>query len=135
MADFPPDGIGELLLLPLLLTFFGLLVYFLMRTRDVAKRRVSVWRLLALIPVLVALYVGYKWVGKLFGAIYPWQFFGGGDIFDRTAYRATPMGMKILGGHWAAFGIPAFGLLIALGFEIYDRLKTRRGGVRAQAVG
>ena len=110
-----PESMMDVLLLPLLLTFFGIAA----RIGAVSYMRTYGKRpnhfLLTYIPLGLAMLIGLSWMYKLYQP----------DALSREFYAQSLLGVKgrVQKAHYAAFLIP---LVATIGIALYDR---RQGGV------
>lgn len=120
-ATGSPDSVGQLILMPLLFTFFALAARMSARIywRNFGKRKNHYWYVYPLL--VIALYFGFQRIYPLYNP----------DDFVRTAYAQTITTNKLYYGHYIAFLIP---LVSLLGVIVYD-LRERATVSRIQAQG
>ena len=106
------ESATDLLLLPVLLTFFGALVYGLTLNSGLAKGRLPGSRWVGVGIVVLALLAGFPDTWKMT------------DAFTRDA--TFTLGKKVYFGHYLAGLIPLVSLLACLAFEFSARRRLKR---------
>lgn len=108
-----PDSISDVLLLPLLFTFFALAARISARIywRNFGKRKRHWWYVYPLLAL--AIFFGADWMYKMFNP----------DSLTRMMYLGTLTSRKVLAAHYLSFFIP---LLTTIGIVLYDRLEAKR---------
>lgn len=108
-----PESMNEVLLLPLLFTFFAVAARVAARTywRNFGRRKPHWWYVYPLLAL--ALLFGAKWIYLLFNP----------DSLDRTMYLQTLITRKVRVAHYVAFLLP---LLTTIGIVLYDRAENER---------
>jgi hypothetical protein len=91
----------DLLLMPGMLTAFGVMMFALMTYSERNNRRPNKWKWVAYIPLVLAAWMA--WNNWLWPMINP---------SDGFIYRENIVQRRFIAGHWAAFGIPAASILI-----------------------
>lgn len=106
LADEFPKDMFEVFLWPLLLTMVGFAIFYAGIWLEARHRRTP-WKWAALIPALIALFIGggywYRWVSD---PIYA-------DVVGMGAVK------RMTFAHWFAFLVPLFGLAAALTYNTY----------------
>jgi hypothetical protein len=97
----------DLLILPLLLTFFGALVYGLVIDGNLKRRKLTPSRWVGVALIALALVSGFPATWELT------------DSFKRTSYG--DIGKKMLFAHYGAGLIPLIALLVCLGVDLWSR--------------
>lgn len=105
LPDTVPSSWYDPLLLPVLLTIVGAIVYLFGRNAEFKMQ--SKWKWWALAPFLLGLWTG----------------FGPASYLSDPVYRAAvdEYGKKMLFAHYGAFIVPFVGVLVAVGWHLLDR--------------
>lgn len=105
----PPSSWVEVVILPALAVFFGVLLYGLALRLEATGERVR-WKWLPL---------GVLFVGVLAGFAPFWAYVG--PSVESEIYRGSIPGRKMLAAHWAAFLGPLLCLVAILVYELWWR--------------
>lgn len=107
------ESITDLLLLPLLLTFFGALIYGLSVDNGLKRGKLAPSRWVGVGLVVLGLLAGFR------------DFWALTDSFNRSAYQAV--GKRVYIAHYLAGLLPLIALLVCLGVDFWarGRLKGR----------
>jgi hypothetical protein len=92
-----PEGMSDILILPLMLTLIGFLLFYAGAYVE-AKRGKAVWKWIGVLPIAVSLVIGFQY-------LYRW-------LSDSVYAEAVSTGAakKMVAAHWGAFIIPLIGL-------------------------
>src|SRR5262245_62153517 len=113
VPEYPVTDIAEILLMPCLAIFFGMLAYLLGEFNE-ALRGGTVW----------------KWVGGIIlglGSLSGFRYFLAmiSSSFEGKAYQSQIYQRRLIYTHYAAFWLPLLCLLVAIGISMW-RNKQRR---------
>jgi hypothetical protein len=92
-----PDSWYEVLLLPLIFSVFGVVMWIGSRNAELKTGKPRPWKWAAAIPFLIALYTGWDPIARV------------RDFMYREAIE--PLGKKMLMAHYAAFLVPVVALI------------------------
>jgi len=104
-----PQSITDVLLLPMLVLFFGAAVYAAGYFRGVQARSLPKFRWVGLVLILVAIYLGFMPFAQL----------------SDPLYRGAVPGKRVLFGHYIAFFFPVVMALAVMVMEVLYRRKGR----------
>ncbi|GEM_PF-6949755 len=101
------ESATDLLLLPLLFTFFGGLVYGLVIDGNLKRGKLTASRWVGIGLIVIGLLAGFPRTWEL------------RDSFTRTSYG--DLGKKLLYAHYASGLLPLIVLLVCLGIDLWSR--------------
>lgn len=103
-----PQGMSDVLVLPLVLTLAGLgIFYFGWYVENRLTK--APWKWLALVPVLIGMFIGWSPFSR-------WAFeVGYQEAVGTGAYK------RMLAAHWGAFFIPVLGLVLIILFHFFNQ--------------
>ncbi|MEZ0326031.1 MAG: hypothetical protein ACAH95_08990 [Fimbriimonas sp.] len=104
-----PDKWYDLLIVPGLAVFFGLLIRFLGWNREKMGKPSTTWSWFAIAVLALGAFVGFKAMWNLF------------DPDLAAFYRATIWQRRVLVSHYLAFGLPFIALLIVIGWNMTEK--------------
>jgi hypothetical protein len=107
-----PEKWYDLLIVPGLAVFFGLLLRFLAWNRDRMGKRSVAWTWFAIAVLCVGAYVGFRAMWNLY------------DPDLSAFYRATIWHRKVLFSHYIGFGLP---ILALIGVLVWNFAEKRLG--------
>lgn len=114
----PPTSMWDLLIMPLLFTFFGVAARIgaAQYQRNFGKRTKHAWYVYP--PLAIALTYGLHWIYQLWLP----------NELSRMVYLNAGLTGRVRYAHYVAFLLP---LIALIGVLVYDRRSQPRGGVRA----
>jgi hypothetical protein len=112
LSALPPASWVDVVILPGIAVFFGMLFYSL-GFREMASPKLNAWRVAGIVVLFLGALAG-------FGPF--WSYIGLG--VDGELYRGAVIGRKMMLAHLGAFGVPAICLI---GIGLYEALLRRRG--------
>ncbi len=104
-----PEKWYDLLIVPGLAVFFGLLIRFLGWNRDRMGKRSKTWSWLAVVVLTLGAYVGFKAMWNLY------------DPDLAAFYKATIWSRLVLFSHYAAFALPALALIAVVIWNLTEK--------------
>ena len=104
-----PDSLLDLMIVPLLALFFGVLMRFVGWNRHRMGKKSAAWNVLAVVVLGLGVYAGAKTVWNLY------------DPELGSLYRETIWQRRILYAHYAALALPMLALIGVLLWNLFER--------------
>lgn len=108
----PPESLSEVLILPVLLTMIGLIIYWAGVARALSYGEVKKFRWVGIILLMLALFVGVRYLWNMI------------DPSMGAFYRGAISGRRILYAHYVAPAMPFLSLLGVFILDIYLRKRA-----------
>lgn len=114
IPDFTVTDLADVLLMPMLAVFFGMLFFFLGEF-NLHMRGRAFWKGIGIAILALGALTGYRFFLAVVSG-----------SFEGKVYRSEIYQRRLLYAHWAAFWLPVVCLLIAIAIVLYRKKMSSR---------